>query len=409
MMTKSFDLIIYGASSFVGQILTHYLVEHIGVNKDVRWAIAGRSSSKLQQLKESLGAVGADLPMIIADAADGDALASMCQSTRVVVTTVGPYALYGEPLVKACAENGTDYCDLCGEAYWIKKMIVKYAESAKKSGARLVSCCGFDSIPSDLGVHFLQQKAKQRFGLFFSDVRLSVNAMKGGASGGTLASMIEAVKAAMKDSTLRKDMNNPYSLCPENPDLKYAQISIKGPFFDQDIQRWVAPFIMEAINARVVLRSNMLLDLPYGESFMYREQMVSGTGLKGRLTALGLTLGLGLFALSVVVSPIRKLMERFVLPKPGEGPSPEAQLAGYFDVSLLGKNIQGETLQVKVTGDRDPGYGCTAKMLAQAGLSLAFDFTEEEKVGGFWTPATAMGGKLIDRLTKHAGMTFEIE
>jgi short subunit dehydrogenase-like uncharacterized protein len=166
---------------------------------------------------------------------------------------------------------------------------------------------------------------------------------------------------------------------------------------------------MEAINARVVLRSNMLLDLPYGENFMYREQMVSGAGLKGRLTALGLTLGLGLFAFSVVVSPIRKLMQRFVLPKPGEGPSPEAQLAGYFDVSLLGKNIQGKTLQVKVTGDRDPGYGCTAKMLAQAGLSLAFDFTEEEKVGGFWTPATVMGDKLIDRLTKHAGMTFEIE
>ncbi|MFT4651495.1 MAG: short subunit dehydrogenase-like uncharacterized protein [Porticoccaceae bacterium] len=409
MVTKSFDLIIYGASSFVGQILTHYLVEHVGVNKQVRWAIAGRSESKLEQFKESLGAVAAELPVIIADAADAQALDAMCQTTRVVVTTVGPYALYGEPLVKACAENGTDYCDLCGEAYWIKKMIVKYAESAKQSGARLVSCCGFDSIPSDLGVHFLQQKAHQRFGLFFDDVKLSVNAMKGGASGGTLASMIEAVKAAISDPALRKEMNNPYILCPENTDLKHSQISIKGPFFDQDIQRWVAPFIMEAINARVVLRSNMLLELPYGSEFLYREQMVTGIGIKGRLSALVLTLGLGFFAFSVVVSPIRKFMQRFVLPKPGEGPSPVAQLAGYFDVSLLGKNTNGEKLQVRVTGDRDPGYGCTAKMLAQAGLSLAFDFTEEEKVGGFWTPATAMGDKLIDRLTKHAGMTFELE
>ena len=409
MTTKSFDLIIYGASSFVGQILTHYLVEHIGVNKEVRWAIAGRSALKLKQFKESLGAVAAELPVIIADAADGETLAAMCQSTRVVVTTVGPYALYGEPLVKACAENGTDYCDLCGEAYWIKKMIVKYAESAKQSGARLVSCCGFDSIPSDLGVHFLQKKAKQHFGLFFDDITLSVNAMKGGASGGTIASMIEAVKAAISDPALRKEMNNPYILCPENTDLKHSQISIKGPFFDQDIQRWVAPFIMEAINARVVLRSNMLLQLPYGAKFLYREQMVTGTGIKGRLSALGLTLGLGFFAFSVVVSPIRKFMKRFVLPKPGEGPSPAAQLAGHFDVSLLGKSINGEKLQVRVTGDRDPGYGCTAKMLAQAGLSLAFDFTEEEKIGGFWTPATAMGDKLIDRLTKHAGMTFEVE
>ena len=409
MTTKSFDLIIYGASSFVGQILTHYLVEHVGVNNDVRWAIAGRSASKLKQLKESLGTAATELPVIIADAADGETLAAMCQSTRVIVTTVGPYALYGEPLVKACAENGTDYCDLCGEAYWIKKMIVKYTESAKQSGARLVSCCGFDSIPSDLGVHFLQQKAKQRFGLFFDDVKLSVNAMKGGASGGTLASMIEAVKAAIDDPVLRKEMNNPYILCPEKTDLKHSQISIKGPFFDQDIQRWVAPFIMEAINARVVLRSNMLLQLPYGTKFLYREQMVTGIGIKGRLSALGLTLGLGFFAFSVVVLPIRKFMQRFVLPKPGEGPSPAAQLAGYFDVSLLGKNTNGEKLQIRVTGDRDPGYGCTAKMLAQAGLSLAFDFTEEEKLGGFWTPATAMGDKLIDRLTKHAGMTFEVE
>ena len=341
MTTKSFDLIIYGASSFVGQILTHYLVEHVGVNNDVRWAIAGRSASKLKQLKESLGTAATELPVIIADAADGETLAAMCQSTRVIVTTVGPYALYGEPLVKACAENGTDYCDLCGEAYWIKKMIVKYTESAKQSGARLVSCCGFDSIPSDLGVHFLQQKAKQRFGLFFDDVKLSVNAMKGGASGGTLASMIEAVKAAIDDPVLRKEMNNPYILCPEKTDLKHSQISIKGPFFDQDIQRWVAPFIMEAINARVVLRSNMLLQLPYGTKFLYREQMVTGTGIKGRLSALGLTLGLGFFAFSVVVLPIRKFMQRFVLRKPGEGPSPGAQLAGYFDVSLLGKNTNG--------------------------------------------------------------------
>lgn len=409
-MTKpSFDLIVYGATSFVGQILTRYLVEHVGVNKTVNWAIAGRSASKLDALKTSLGTAGDDLTVIIADADNADALTHMAKSTRVIATTVGPYALYGEALVKACAENGTDYCDLCGEAYWIKRMIVKYADAAKQSGARIVSCCGFDSIPSDLGVHFLQQHGQQRFGRYFNSIKLAVNAMKGGASGGTLASMIEAVKAAKSDPKLRKDMNNPYILCPEIPDLRHPQVSIKGPAYDADFQRWSAPFIMEAINARVVLRSNMLLGMAYGDDFLYREQMITGKGFKGRLSAIGLTAGLGLFAVTVIINPLRAFMQRFVLPKPGEGPSPEAQLAGYFDLSLLGKNEDGKILKVRVTGDRDPGYGCTAKMLAQASLCLAFDITQEQCNGGFWTPATAMGDQLTDRLTQHAGMTFTID
>jgi short subunit dehydrogenase-like uncharacterized protein len=409
-MTKpSFDLIVYGATSFVGQILTRYLVEHVGVNKTVNWAIAGRSASKLDALKTSLGTAGDDLTVIIADADNADALAHMAKSTRVIATTVGPYALYGEALVKACAENGTDYCDLCGEAYWIKRMIVKYADAAKQSGARIVSCCGFDSIPSDLGVHFLQQHGQQRFGRYFNSIKLAVNAMKGGASGGTLASMIEAVKAAKSHPKLRKDMNNPYILCPEIPDLRHPQVSIKGPAYDADFQRWSAPFIMEAINARVVLRSNMLLGMAYGDDFLYREQMITGKGFKGRLSAIGLTAGLGLFAVTVIINPLRAFMQRYVLPKPGEGPSPEAQLAGYFDLSLLGKNEDGKTLKVRVTGDRDPGYGCTAKMLAQASLCLAFDITQEQCNGGFWTPATAMGDQLTDRLTQHAGMTFTID
>ncbi|MFB0989296.1 MAG: saccharopine dehydrogenase NADP-binding domain-containing protein, partial [Porticoccaceae bacterium] len=287
-MTKpSFDLIVYGATSFVGQILTRYLVEHVGVNKTVNWAIAGRSASKLDALKTSLGTAGDDLTVIIADADNADALAHMAKSTRVIATTVGPYALYGEALVKACAENGTDYCDLCGEAYWIKRMIVKYADAAKQSGARIVSCCGFDSIPSDLGVHFLQQHGQQRFGRYFNSIKLAVNAMKGGASGGTLASMIEAVKAAKSDPKLRKDMNNPYILCPEIPDLRHPQVSIKGPAYDADFQRWSAPFIMEAINARVVLRSNSLLKMAYGKDFSYGEAMLAGKGFKGRLTAFG--------------------------------------------------------------------------------------------------------------------------
>jgi len=409
MKNRSFDLIVYGATSFVGQILTRYLFEHIGVGGKVNWAIAGRSEKKLSVLKSSLGSSADSLSVIVADASDEIALTTMCQSARVIASTVGPYALYGEPLVKACAENGTDYCDLCGEAYWIKAMILKYSDVAKASGARIVSCCGFDSIPSDLGVHFLQRQAKQRFGKYFDNIKLAVNTMKGGASGGTLASMIEAVKAAKSDPKLRKEMSNPYILCPENTALCHPQVSIKGPVFDMDFQRWSAPFIMEAINARVVLRSNMLLDTPYGDNFLYREQMMTGQGIKGRLSAFGLTAGLGFFALSVIITPLRKFMQRFVLPKPGEGPSPAAQLAGYFDVSLLGKNTDQDSLAVRVTGDRDPGYGCTAKMLAQASLCLAYDFEDENPTGGFLTPASAMGDRLIKRLSEHAGMTFTVD
>ena len=407
MAVKKFDLVIYGASSFVGQILTEYLYEHIGLTRKVKWAIAGRSEAKLTKLRSSLGEGAAKLPIIIADSHDEAGLRDMCERSRVIVSTVGPYALYGELLVKVCAENGNDYCDLTGEAYWIKQMMDKYQEAAKKSGARIVNCCGFDSIPSDLGVHFLQQEGKERFGKFFNNVKLRVKSMKGGASGGTIASMIEMIVAAKADPGLRKKMGNPYILCPEKHDYRIRQTSIKAPVFDKDFQAWAAPFIMEAINARVVLRSNSLLNMAYGEDFSYGEAMLSGQGIKGRLTALGIAGGLGAFAGSLIFDPVRNLMQKYVLPKSGEGPSLQDQLNGYFDIRLHGRNKNGQQLMVQVTGDRDPGYGCTAKMLAQAALCLAFDLSADDRAGGFWTPATAMGDFLVERLSEHAGMTFE--
>lgn len=407
MAVKKFDLVIYGASSFVGQILTEYLYEHIGLTRKVKWAIAGRSEAKLTKLRSSLGEGAAKLPIIIADSHDEAGLRDMCERSRVIVSTVGPYALYGELLVKVCTENGNDYCDLTGEAYWIKQMMDRYQEAAKKSGARIVNCCGFDSIPSDLGVHFLQQEGKERFGKFFNNVKLRVKSMKGGASGGTIASMIEMIVAAKADPGLRKQMGNPYILCPEKHDYRIRQASIKAPVFDKDFQAWAAPFIMEAINARVVLRSNSLLNMAYGEDFSYGEAMLSGQGIKGRLTALGIAGGLGAFAGSLIFDPVRNLMQKYVLPKPGEGPSLQDQLNGYFDIRLHGRNKNDQQLMVQVTGDRDPGYGCTAKMLAQAALCLAFDLSADDKAGGFWTPATAMGDLLVERLSEHAGMTFE--
>ena len=408
MATKKFDLVIFGATSFVGQILTEYLFDHIGLSRKVKWAIAGRSEAKLNNLRDSLGEKAAKLPIIVADSMDQPALEDMCKKSRVIVSTVGPYALYGETLVKVCAENGNDYCDLTGEAYWIKQMILKYEKTAKKSGARIVNCCGFDSIPSDLGNHFLQREGKKQFGKFFNQVKLRVKAMKGGASGGTIASMAEMIVAAKADAQVRRDMANPYILCPKKHSYSIKQTSVKGPAYDRDFGSWSAPFIMEAINARVVLRSNTLRRMAFGKDFSYGEAMLTGAGNSGRLKAIALTAGLAAFAGSMVLDPVRNLMNKFVLPKPGEGPSLQDQLNGFFDIQLMGKNARGDKLTAKVTGDRDPGYGCTAKMLAQAGLCLAFDLAKEDKAGGFWTPSTVMGDLLIERLNNHAGMSFTL-
>ena len=335
MATKKFDLVIFGATSFVGQILTEYLFDHIGLSRKVKWAIAGRSEAKLNNLRDSLGEKAAKLPIIVADSMDQPALEDMCKKSRVIVSTVGPYALYGETLVKVCAENGNDYCDLTGEAYWIKQMILKYEKTAKKSGARIVNCCGFDSIPSDLGNHFLQREGKKQLGKFFNQVKLRVKAMKGGASGGTIASMAEMIVAAKADAQVRRDMANPYILCPEKHSYSIKQTSVKGPTYDKDFGSWSAPFIMEAINARVVLRSNTLRRMAFGKDFSYGEAMLTGAGNSGRLKAIALTAGLAAFAGSMVLDPIRNLMNKFVLPKPGEGPSLQDQLNGFFDIHLM--------------------------------------------------------------------------
>ena len=406
--SNQYDLIIFGATSFVGQILTTYMIEHLGTNGDISWAIAARSASKLSELRDSYGDSASQLPMIIADSQDEGSLQAMCNQTRVIISTVGPYALYGELLLKTCAETGTDYTDLTGEAQWIKQMQDKYQQTAKDSGARIVNSCGFDSIPSDMGVFKMQQQANQQFGHPMPHAKLRVKAIKGGASGGTVASMIEALKAAKADPKVRRQMGNPYILCGKDHQYQQKAASVKGPMFDKDFNAWIAPFIMEAINSRIVLHSNALMDMAYGKDFTYDEGVLTGKGLKGRLAAITSTAGFGALGLGLYITPIRKVLEKFVLPAPGEGPSPEAQLKGFFDVRIYGADNQGNNLSVKVTGDRDPGYGSTAKMLAQAGLCLAMDIKKEDCAGGFLTPSTAMGDALIKRLEDHAGLTFTV-
>lgn len=413
MTAPSYDIVVFGATSFVGQILTRYLADYLsGQTETVRWAIAGRSESKLQEVKRSLGAAGQSLPFIVADAANESQLRAMCAQTRVVVSTVGPYALYGEPLVKVCAESGTDYCDLTGETQWIKKMVDRYEAVAKQSGARIVHCCGFDSVPSDMGVYFLQQQAMKQWGAPATHVKMRVKTLKGGASGGTVASMINVVREAASDPALRKELRNPYSLCPSGHGFTARQHYVGGAEFDADFDAWAAPFVMAAVNERVVHRSNALTGKAYGSNFTYDEGMLTGSGIKGRMTALTMVAGLAGFMVGVAIPPTRKLMERFMLPKPGEGPSPEAQLAGRYDLRFVGRTDQGQTLRSRVTGDRDPGYGSTGKMLGQAALSIALDHVKDgakaSKGGGFWTPATLFDDRFIERLTRHAGLRFEL-
>lgn len=413
MTPHRFDLVVFGATSFVGQILTRYLAEHLAEqHSPLRWAIAGRSASKLDELKQSLGAAGASLPVVVADAANEAQLREMCTQTRVVVSTVGPYALYGEPLVRVCAETGTDYCDLTGEAQWIRQMIDRYGAQAQQSGARIVHCCGFDSVPSDMGTWFLQQQFQQKWGTPASEVKMRVKRLKGGVSGGTVASMVHAVSEATQDPALRRELRNPYSLCPPDTAARPRQHAVMGAEYDPDFQAWIAPFVMAVVNERVVLRTNALSDKAYGANFTYNEATLTGTGLTGRLAALGMAIGLGGFMVGVALKPTRALLERFVLPKPGEGPSPQQQLTGRYDLRFFGRSAQGQTLQVKVTGDRDPGYGSTGKMLGQAALSLALDHVQDgAKVGrggGFWTPATLFDARYIERLTRHAGLRFEL-
>lgn len=402
MADTHYDFILFGATSFVGKILAAYMVETYGVDGEIKWAAAARSKGKLDDLKASLGGGAKDLPLIIADAADEAALTDMANQTKVVISTVGPYALYGEPLVKVCAETGTHYCDLTGEAQWSRKMGQKYKDAAEKSGARIVHSCGFDSIPSDLGVHVLQQEAMKRYGAPCTTIKMGVKAIKGGMSGGTAASLLNALKEAQKDPSLRKVMADPYNLCGPDHGFTARQRNVSGAVYDKDFGRWLAPFIMAAINTRVVHQSNMLSGKAYGEQFKYDEAVFT----KSRMQATMASLGLGVFMVLSALPFTRPLIEKFVVPKPGEGPTPEQQLNGFYDLRFWGQTDKGEVVEAKVTGDRDPGYGSTAKMLAQAGIALAKD--QPKNSGGFWTPATAFGDQLVDRLKDKAGLTFEI-
>ena len=397
---RPYDMVVFGATSFVGQILTKRLVEQ--APDDLRWAIAGRDPVKLVDVA---AASGADVDQVVADAGDHNAMDALAASTRVVVSTVGPYALYGSPLVAAVARAGTDYCDLTGEPQWMRAMIDAHHDTATRTGARIVHACGFDSIPSDLGVWFTQREAIERFGVPCTSISFRLKAAKGGASGGTIASGLNLIEEARRDPSLRALLANPYALAPEGMRSGPKQPNVTLPRRDAASGGWAAPFVMAATNTRVVQRTHALLGRPWGDEFEYDEAMLVGDGPVGAVKAAAVAGGMSGFAGVAAFGPTRSVLRK-LWPAPGEGPSAHAQQDGFFDVRLYGRTGGGDEIVTRVTGDRDPGYGSTAKMLAQAALAF-LDVDRNQVGGGFWTPATAFGDLLIERLVAHAGLTFD--
>ena len=409
---REFDVIIWGATGFTGKLTAEVLLERYGLSGSLRWAIAGRNAAKLEKTRESLaretGVAAESLSCLVANADDAADMQSLAARTKVICSTVGPYALYGNKIVAACAELGTHYCDLTGEAHWMRRMIDAHEQTAQESGARIVFTCGFDCVPSDLGTFFLQNEMKARHGVNAAEIKFRVKGFKGAASGGTIASMINMVEEASKDPEVMRVMNAPYALNPlddqNGPDVSEPI----APAYDKDFDSWTAPFVMGAINTKVVRRTNSLLDHAYGRDFRYSEAMLTAKGPAGLAKATAIAASSAAMMSAMSIGPLRRMITPR-LPSPGEGPTKEAREAGYFDIRLHARHPEDESkdLRARVTGDRDPGYGSTSKMLAESAVCLALDDLTSQP--GILTPAAALGEAYLLRLQKNAGLEFSIE
>ena len=389
--SSRFDIIVYGATGFTGQLVVEYLATQYRGDDELKWAMAGRSLDKLVSVRDAIGAP-AQTPLIVADASDPASLKAMIDQTRLVISTVGPYQLYGNQLVAACAGSGTDYIDLCGEPVWMRQMIDKHEAAAKASGARIVFSCGFDSVPFELGAFYVQQEAKRVFGAPAARVKGRVRDMRGTLSGGTAASAKATFDAVARDLSLVAILNDPFALTPGFSGAKQPRGN--KPAYEEDLQSWTAPFMMALINTRNVHRSNMLMGFPYGREFVYDEMVLTGPGEKGEANAR-----------KVMAANTEKTGPN--APKPGEGPSREERENGRYDLLYVAIAPDGRQVRASVKGDRDPGYGSTSKMISECAICLLRDAPEVP--AGFWTPGAAMQHKLIKRLIDHAGLTFAVE
>ena len=385
---RPYDLVVYGATGYTGRLVAEYLAHHYQ-GKGPKWAMAGRSADKLAEVRDLIGAP-ADTPLVVANSDDPASMQALAESTRVVVTTVGPYQLYGEPLLKACVEAGTDYADLCGEPGWMREMIDKYHDAARASGARIAFSSGFDSIPFDLGVFMLQKEASARHGSPAPRVKGRVRAMQGTFSGGTAASLTETMKAVAKNPSLIKILQSPFGLTPgfEGPSQPMGLM----PEYDESVGKWAAPFIMATINTKNVHRTNFLLGHPYGADFKYDEMVLTSPGEIGEKAA-------------HAVAEMLKNPFGAKPPKPGEGPTKEERENGHYDVLFIGEWPDGKTIRYGVKGRYDPGYGSTSRMIAETGIAL-LDCQAE---GGVSLPGALLGEALVQRLQDHAEITFAVE
>jgi len=391
MATPEFDIIVYGATGYTGRLVAEYLSSHYGNTDNApKWAMAGRSQDKLEAVRDEIGAP-ADTPLVVADADDVVDLEKMCARTKVVITTVGPYQLYGDKLVAACVKTGTDYTDLCGEPGWMYEKIEQHQAKAKETGARICFSSGFDSIPFDLGVLMTQKAAKDRFGKASPKIRGRVRGMAGTFSGGTAASLTATMKAAAKKPALINVLRNPFALAEgfEGPGQPTGMV----PMYEKDLDKWAAPFVMAPINTKNVHRTNFLLGHPYGEDFQYDEMMLTSPGDAGKKMAEAAT--------EMMKNPFGAKP-----PKPGEGPSKEERENGFYDVLFVAEDPSGgENLHFGVKGKYDPGYGSTSRMITETAIALLSSNAE----GGVGTPGAFLGEALVDRLQEHAEITFALE
>ena len=389
--SSRFDIIVYGATGFTGQLVVEYLATQYRGDDELKWAMAGRSLDKLASVRDAIGAP-AHTPLIVADASDPASLKAMIDQTSLVISTVGPYQLYGNELVAACAGSGTDYIDLCGEPVWMRQMIDRHEAAAKASGARIVFSCGFDSVPFELGAFYVQEEARRVFGAPAARVKGRVRDMRGTLSGGTAASAKATFDAVAKDLSLVAILNDPFALTSGFAGVKQPRGNKAA--YEEDLQSWTAPFMMALINTRNVHRSNMLMGFPYGREFVYDEMVLTGPGEKGEANAR-----------KVMAANTEKTGPN--APKPGEGPSKAERENGLYDLLYVAIAPDGRQVRASVKGDRDPGYGSTSKMISECAICLLRDAPDVR--AAFWTPGAAMQHKLIKRLVDHAGLTFAVE
>ena len=398
---KKIDLVIWGATGFTGQLVCEYIANSYN-SKDLNWTIAGRNEGKLLKLKDRLNIKNS---ILIGNSNDKFSLEKICGKTKVICSTVGPYALYGTNLIHACIKMKTNYCDISGETQCIRKIIDTFHEKAKKQKIKIVNSCGFDSIPSDIGVYFCQSNYYKENGVYANEINMRVAGTRGGFSGGTYNSLTNVIHEASLNKSVRKILNNPYGLNPINEQSGPDKKDLKFVEYDNEAKSWIAPFVMAGINTKIVRRSNALLNYKYGKSFLYSEAVLVGNGILGKIIGY-----LSLIPILMVIqkkgSVIKKILDLFV-PKAGEGPSKKQRENGFFSLKFFFGNNRRRYL-AKVTGDMDPGYGSTSKMLAECAICLALDDTLNENYGVI-TPSVAFEENILERLQNNAGLEFSMK